>query len=104
MSVHFVRHLLSPGNDVKTEFQCTAKHGAHCRMSCDRCRAEEQCICAGNDLKPDLQDQGECLMILWLREDSEWTFCGEQTEVRGPGWQPIEVTWDGDCCEWEYAS
>lgn len=102
---HFVQHFLRGGDYIETEFTCTAPFGAFCRQSCDRCTSEEQCICASRDdnIPPDLQDQGECLVLLWLRDDPEDSFNGERQPIRGPGPQPITVDWMGDYCEWHYA-
>lgn len=111
-SPHQVRHLLNAGDYIKTEFRCTAEEGAFCRMSCERCREHEMCICEASwtdpPVEPDMRDQGECLMLLWVKEDPEESFGGGDEsgveEIRGPGWQPIDVTWNGDYCEWSYAS
>jgi hypothetical protein len=104
---HFVRHLLRPGDYVRTEFKCQAPEGAQCRLMCKRCKGEEQCVCEYEDppREPDLQDQGECLIVTWLENDApEECFNGEDDEpVRGPLWQPIVPEWNGDGYEWDYA-
>ena len=99
---HYVRHLLRPGDYVCTEFKCDAPQGALCRMVCKRCTGEEACVCG----EPDLQDTGECLVLLWFTEDApEECYNGEDGEpVRGPDWQPIMPEWTGDSYEWDYAT
>lgn len=109
MTDHYVRHLLRSGDYVKTEYQCRAEFGAKCRVVCDRCTKnhEEQCVCEYLDdpLVPDMQDQGECMIVAWLENDApEEQFNGEETPVRGPDWQPIVPEWNGDNWGWDYAS
>jgi len=99
---HYVRHLLRPGDYVSTEFKCDAPKGARCRMACKYCIGREMCICG----EPDLQDMGECLVLLWFTEDApEECFSGKDGEpVRGPDWQPITPEWHGGGYEWDYAT
>jgi hypothetical protein len=76
-------------------------------MICDTCNRnqEEQCICESeHNRAPDLQDQGECMIVSWLEMDApEEQFNGEDTPVRGPDWHPIVPEWNGDTYEWDYA-
>jgi hypothetical protein len=106
MSDHYVRHILRAGDGVSTEYQCRAEFGARCRMCCDRCNRmqREQCECEFDGSTPDLQDQGECLIIAWLENDApEESYNGEVAPVRGPDWQPIVPEWNGDNWDWDYA-
>lgn len=108
MSDHYVRHILSSGDYIRTEFKCEAPFGAKCRMICDRCNRlqREQCECGwDDDLTPDLQDQGECMWVVWLDNDESFElYNGEDQPVRGPDWQPIEPEWNGEGYEWDYAT
>lgn len=106
MTDHYVRHILRSGDGVHTEYECRAEFGSRCRMCCDRCNRmqREQCECESRDSTPDLQDQGECLIVVWLTQDApEEQFNGEDQPVRGPDWQPIVPEWNGDTYEWDYA-
>jgi len=102
---HYVRHVLRPGDYVKTEFECRASFGARCRLACDQLECREQCICESEyDRGADLQDQGECLIVAWLKNDApEECYNGEEVPVRGPDWQPIIPEWNGDTWDWDYA-
>lgn len=107
MTDHFVRHMLqSDGYGVATEFMCKAAFGAFCRLLCDRCNRlqREQCECMSEDLSPDMQDQGECLLLVWFEQTPDELYNGEPTPVRGPDWQPITPEWNGDTWEWDYAN
>lgn len=106
MNHHFVQHFLRPGDYVQTKFTCTAPEGAKCREACRKCsdQQREACVCASLDEQPDLQDFGECFVVLWLSQDApEECFTGEHQAVKGPEPQPIEYEWDGDCFSWDYA-
>lgn len=104
-SDHYVRHVLRPGDYVKTEFECRAPFGSRCRLACDQPSCREQCICESeHNRNPDLQDQGECLITAWLKNDApEECYTGEEMPVRGPDWQPIVPEWNGDTWDWDYA-
>lgn len=106
MSDHYVRHMLRPGDYVLTEFECRAPFGARCRQACDQISCREQCICESEyNRGPDLQDQGECLIVAWLKMDApEESYNGESVPVRGPDWQPITPEWNGDSWEWDYTT
>ncbi|QBQ71292.1 hypothetical protein SEA_BLACKBEETLE_2 [Mycobacterium phage Blackbeetle] len=103
---HFVRHLVRPGDYVRTEFRCTAPVDSRCRVACKFCweRAYEQCCCSEEGRVPTLGDAGACNVMPWLDEGpSEELYSGPEQPVRGPGWQQIVVTWNGDYYEWTYA-
>ena len=107
---HFVQHFIRPGDYVQTVFTCTAPEGAKCRMICKRCsdQQHEACVCASwGELgrEPDLQDFGECLVVLWLNQDApEESYIGERQPIRGPEPQPFVEEWNGDDYGWEYAT
>lgn len=106
MNDHYVRHMLRPGGDVSTEYQCRADEGATCRVTCRRCyeASEEQCMCGYYDREPDEQDIGRCLILDWLTESyPDELFNGEPQPIRGPDWQPIVPEWTGDNYDWDYA-
>lgn len=106
MTDHFVRHVVRNGDHVKTEYQCRASEDAQCRQACARCwnDHEEVCICESRNREPDIRDVG-CTIIPWLTEDApEECYGGEDQPVRGPDWQPIDATWNGDNYEWDYAA
>lgn len=103
---HFVQHFLRPGDYVQTVFTCTAPEDASCRMACRKCsdQQREACVCASLDDIPDMQDYGECLIVLWLNADApEECYNDERKPVRGPEPQPITVDWDRDDYGWNYA-
>jgi hypothetical protein len=121
MSDHYVRHLLRPGDYVRTEFQCRAPETAPCRTMCRRCiidEQREQCDCdyvtekgdwdESDDEKigrePALEHGRPCNILAWLENDApEECYNGEEAPVRGPGWQPIIPEWNGDNYDWDYA-
>lgn len=105
---HFVQHFLDPGYGVNTEFTCTAPEGAVCRVACQTCYDEQREVCECEYIDPprksNIIDQGCCLMITWLNEDSpEECYNGERAPVRGPEPQPITPEWTGDNYDWDYA-
>jgi hypothetical protein len=99
---------------VYTEYECRAPETAQCRTLCRLCMDEqrEQCECAwveNNDgtegRTPQLESGQDCNIVTWLSEDApdECWSGGHDQPVRGPGWSPIQTTWNGDNYEWEYA-
>lgn len=106
MTDHFVRHMLHAGDTIETQYECRAEVGAQCRTACKKCSDQqyEACVCASLDETPDMQDYGECLVVVWLNQDMpEEQFNGDDQPVRGPDWQPIVPEWNGDTYSWDYA-
>lgn len=107
---HYVQHFLRSGDYVQTEFTCTAREGASCRMVCQTCSDEcrEACECGsfnedGDERTPEMVDYGECMQILWLTQDApEECFNGDEQPVRGPEPQAITLEWNGDNYDWDY--
>lgn len=103
--VHFVQHRIADEGQVRTQYECRAEQGADCRQSCQRCwdSASEECECRYNDLEPDLQDMGHCVVLEWLKQSPDECYGGPEQPVRGPDWQPVTLSWYGDYFTWDYA-
>jgi len=102
MSDHYVRHLLSPGDTVRTHFECRAPLDGHCRSVCTKCGCFAR-YCDCRSFAEPIVKTGEPYGILpFLEEEPEYTYDGEETPVRGPSWHPISLSWDGDGYTWHY--
>lgn len=103
MADHYVRHLLSAGDTVRTRFECRAAEDGRCRSVCTKCKGfAHACQCWPLD-EPDIRTGEPCGMVPFLEEDSEYCYGGNEDEpVRGPDWQPISLSWGGEGYEWSY--
>lgn len=102
-SQHFVRHILCPGDYVRTEYQCRAPENAGCRTRCRACDDEfNEDSCHHGD--EAVRYHGKpCNYLAWFDDTPEECYDGEpEAPVRGPDWQPIDVVWDGDHFVWRY--
>lgn len=102
---HAVRHLVRPGDLIRTEYRCTAGPDAPCRTFCQTCwdEAQERCVCDDSDRKPVLTGGHPCNYLSWIENgEPEWAYNGPEEPVRGPGWQPIVFHWEGDDYSWRY--
>lgn len=109
MTEHFVQHQLKAGDWVRTKFKCEGPETALCKTICQTCWNEcrDSCECAGEDppREPVLKTGESCQLVEWLEESPEEAYAGpEDLPVRGPDWQPIIISWNGDCYEWKYVS
>ena len=87
-SKHFVRHILPPGDYVRTEYQCRAPEDAPCRSLCTLCDAEDrdrcECECLdelGTSREPVLAHGMSCNYVAWLDDDTEPGHLGNAGEV-----------------------
>lgn len=102
---HAVRHIVRPGDYVRTEYRCTAPEDAPCRSFCQTCwdESQERCVCDDNDRKPVITSGHPCNYLGWLENDApEECYEGDEQPVRGPDWQPISLEWEGDYYTWRY--
>jgi hypothetical protein len=104
MADHFVRHIVRSGDYVRTEFECRAPEGANCREVCKTCMdaGEERCMCGYYDREPVLVPS-PCNYLGWFEDAPEEMYDGTEQPVRGPDWQPITLSWQGDYFVWEYS-
>lgn len=100
---HFVRHMVRPGDYVRTEYECRATETAECRTYCQTCMDTfDDGPCYHGDEAVPVHGQ-PCNHVAWLNGESEEYYDGDEQPVRGPDWQPITVTWNGDYYVWRYA-
>lgn len=93
--LHYITHTHDGWNGIKTQFTCTGDRTSPCHQSpdCDCAFLMEECTHT-----PTPHD--ECWAEGWMTEADCAELCGPKGEpVRSC---PINVTWNGDCVEWEY--
>lgn len=92
--LHYITHTHEAGYGVYSEFTCTGDRTSPCHMHPDCLCAVDQVPC---DHEPALHD--DCWVQGWM--DGR---CAEECGPDGAPVRsgPINVTWGGDCVEWEY--
>lgn len=93
--LHYITHTHYAGyGGIQVQFTCKGDRTAPCHMYPD-------CFCAVDQVEcnhaPAPHD--ECWTQGWMDEGCD-TDCGPDGEPVRSG--PINVTWNGDCVEWEY--
>lgn len=93
--LHHISHTHDTGYGIRTRFTCTGDRTSPCHMYPDCDCAVDQVHC---DHEPAPHD--ECWIQGWMDAGCDIE-CGPDGEPVRSG--PINVTWGGDCGEWEYA-
>lgn len=102
MSDHYVRHMLSNGDTVRTQFECRAPEDGRCRSVCKKCQSfAHSCDCRPF-AEPILVTGEPCGVLPFLEEESEYCYGGDDDEPVRAGWNPISLDWDGDGYTWHY--
>lgn len=92
--LHHITHTHEAGYGVYSEFICTGDRTSPCHVYPDCFCAFDQVTCAHEKAPHD-----ECWIQGWMDERCS-SECGPDGEPVHSG--PINVTWNGDCVEWEY--
>ena len=96
--LHHITHTHDAGYGIRTEFTCTGDRTSPCHQyppddaEMDRWSAEDGHLFVSHE---------RCWFTFWMDDADCDESCGPDGEPVRSG--PINVTWGGDCAEWEYA-
>lgn len=96
--LHYITHthMHHAGDGISTTFTCTGNRTSPCHVYPTCLCAFDQVPCAHEKALHD-----DCWIQAWMDGYSCSTDCAPEGEPVRSG--PINVTWNGDCVEWEYA-
>lgn len=92
--LHHITHIHRTGEGIEAEFTCTGNHTSPCHQY-----PEEAETWYEKDW-PQPVAYDACWVLPWMEENGCAKFCAPEGESVRSG--PINVTWNGDCVEWEY--
>lgn len=96
--LHYITHTHRVGDGINTAFTCTGNRTSPCHQyppddaEMDRWSVEDEHLFVPHD---------RCWFAFWMNDADCDVLCGPHGEPVRSG--PINVTWGGDCVEWEYA-
>ena len=97
-NLHYITHTHDTGYGIKTRFACTGDRTSPCHqyppteLGMERWREADKHLFVPHD---------ECWLEQWMTEADCAILCGPDGEPVRSG--PVNVTWNWDCVEWEYA-
>lgn len=103
--LHYISHTHDTGYGISSTFTCTGDRTSPCHQyPPDDAKMEtwgeddRDVFVAGRDV---FVAHDECWIKPWMEDADCAEECGPDGAPVRPG--PINVTWNGDCVEWEYA-
>lgn len=93
--LHYISHTHEAGYGITTTFTCTGGRTSPCHTYPDCLCVVDQVPCTHERAPHD-----ECWIQGWMDAGCSIDCAPEVEPVRSG---PINVTWNGDCVEWEYA-
>lgn len=96
--LHYITHTHDTGYGIDTKFTCAGDRTSPCHQyPPDDSDVETW----GESARHLFVPHDECWMTAWMEDAECAVMCSPDGEPVRSG--PINVTWNGDCVEWEYA-
>lgn len=95
--LHHITHTHDGWNGIRTQFTCTGDRTSPCHQYRHANAGAETW---GESTRNLFVPHDECWMAAWMEDAECAEMCGPIGEHVRSG--PINITWNGDCVEWEY--
>lgn len=96
--LHHITHTHDTRYGIDTKFTCTGDRTSPCHQYLPD---DSDVETWGESARHLFVPHDECWMTAWMEDAECAVMCSPDGEPVRSG--PINVTWNGDCVEWEYA-